>query len=182
MKNILPLIIAALLLSAVPVNAGWFTDDFATTNQMIIDANANNRRYYADGMAACNGNAACQVGITSAYFSMAGQQQLIKPETLVDVLRAFLPYADLGVGLIRTYRSGTNGDSSGFLVTGNGNTFMGVGNKTSADNGSSASTSISAEYARAEDHNNRTYSLGGDKGGISDEVVTTYIPTESEVK
>ena len=176
------LMILALALSLTgTAHAGWFLEDYSDVNDKISQYNESNKTNAANALVACGSDAACKVGVMAIFFSNNGQQ-FFKPESWKDVLLAFYPYADLTARTVQNFRSGTNGDSAGFIVPGNGNTFIGVGNKTTADRHSSASTSIAADYVRTENHNNRTYSLGGEKGQVSDEVVTTYVPENNDVK
>lgn len=151
MKKLLPLLFAVFLLSSC---AG-----VDQTNQLIADGNAQRLQAYADGMAGCGDNAACQVGLTAAFAGGLGQQQFFKPDTAVDYLRAGLPYMDI---LYRSYAiwgtsGGTSGDRAVNYIKGDGNTLL-IGNRTSGDNGSTASLSLNPAYTRSYDGGqNRTY-------------------------
>jgi len=142
------LIIPALLL------IGCGTKEY---NDAVREMNAANRKAYAEGMAACKGDPACQVGLSAAYFGNAGQMPLAKPDTALDYAKAALPFAQLyvqwdGVGssagsggvTFRNVKFGRDAVISGFNTT-----------KT---------TSIS------EANNNRTFSLAPGEGtsGIND--------------
>lgn len=150
MRILLPLFLALMLSSCAGVDQ---------TNQLIADGNAQRLQAYADGMAGCGDNAACQVGLTAAFAGGLGQQQFFKPDTAVDYLRAGLPYADI---LYRSYAiwgggGGTSGDRAVNYIKGDGNTLL-IGNRTSSDNGSTASLSLNPSYTRRYDGGgNRNY-------------------------
>ena len=143
MKNIV-LIVLMLLLSSCSI----FTNDFASTNALIAQANVDSRKAYADGMAACKENAACQVGVTSSYFSNAGQQKILKPETVKDYMEAGLPYANLASNVFLGVRGGGSGgsNSGGFTLVGDNNTVNDIGNHKTADNGSTLSSVVTLEH------------------------------------
>jgi hypothetical protein len=135
--------------------------DFSTVNTAIMDNNRMTREAFARGMAECGDNAACQVGVTAAYFSNAGQQELFRPETAKDYLQAGLPYANLALTGFGMYwngsGNGTSGDRSSIYVKGDGNTFS-LGNKLSASEYSSATMSLNPSYTRWYDGGyNRDY-------------------------
>jgi len=134
-----------LLLAALSGCASYgLTSNHAEVNQMIADANTNRFKAFSEGMAACNDNAACQVGLAMGFSANLGQQAFFKPETTSDVLHAFLPYATLGVDVARLWRlAPANGDSNGgFIITGDNNQLSGIGNKLTADNESSISATF----------------------------------------
>lgn len=64
-------------------------------NQSILDANRSAKVEFAAGMKACGDNAACQVGVAAAYFSGAGQQAIVKPESALDYMKGAYPLLDL---------------------------------------------------------------------------------------
>jgi hypothetical protein len=137
---------AAVLI--LPGCAGYgLTSNHAEVNQMIADANTNRFKAFSEGMAACNDNAACQVGLAMGFSANLGQQAFFKPETTSDLLHAFLPYATLGVDVARLWRMApTNGDSNGgFIITGDNNQLSGIGNKLTADNQSSVTGTFDTE-------------------------------------
>lgn len=130
-------------------------------NTQIMESNSLSRIAYAEGMAGCGDNAACMVGVTASYFSSSGQQQLVKPDTALDYVKAGLPIGNLflqGFGMYWYGQgNGTNGDRSSMFVKGDGNTFV-MGNKLSADNQGSTALSFSQAYTRSWDGGyNREY-------------------------
>jgi hypothetical protein len=154
--------VVAVLFCAMLVMSGCA--DINATNQLIADQNEARLAAYADGMAACGNNAACQVGLSAAYFSGAGMAQFIKPDTALDYARGFLPYAQLVLDAWRTFRYAgghSSGDSSGFLVTGNNNSFFGIGNRQTADNGSSLASTWSTSFFQQPISNSRFFDLTG---------------------
>ena len=68
------------------------------------------------------------------FASGAGQQQFQKEDSVTDYMRAFLPYATLGVDVARLWRTTTSGDAAGFVITGDNNQISGTANKLTADN------------------------------------------------
>lgn len=155
MKRIsLLLLLAMLLPSLLAACAG--VDD---ANRLIAESNSDRLAVYGDGMAACGDNAACQVGLTAAFAGGLGQQQFFRPDTPVDYLREGRLWLD-PVGRIVDRvagSSGTSGDHAGSYVRGDGNTIL-IGNRASAENGSTASLSLSPSYTRSYDGGqNRNY-------------------------
>jgi hypothetical protein len=135
--------------------------DYQTVNDAIMENNRLTREAFQRGLAACGENAACQVGVTAAYFSGAGQQELFKPESAKDYLTAFYPYALLAERAFGTYwngsGSGASGDRASIYVKGDGNTFA-MGNRLSAADYSLATMSLTPSYNRTFDGGyNRTY-------------------------
>jgi hypothetical protein len=124
MKKILCLVSLLIPLSGCADRSG--------INTAIMENNRANREAMADGLAACGDNAACQVGVTAAYFSSAGQQPLIPEETALDYTKAILPFAQLGLQAFGMYwygqGNGTSGDRASTFVKGDGNVFV-SGNK-----------------------------------------------------
>lgn len=141
--------------------------DINTTNQLIAEANKGRLEAYGRSLAACGDNAACQVGVTGAYYSGAGQQPFFRPDTPVDYLKAGLPYADLVERIVGRRYGGTSGDSSGFVVTGDGNSFN-VGNRLGATEQSLLSLDWSNSMQETALRDNRFYLLDG-AGQIDDE-------------
>lgn len=147
--------------------------DINATNKLIADSNTNRLSQYADGMAACGDNAACQVGLSAAFFSGAGQQIFFRPDTGVDYLRAGLPYADLALRGYQVFTgSGISGDRASFYVKGDGNSFN-LGNELSATDSSSLAVDWSNQSTKKNSLYNRLYTLGGDSGTVADDGVST---------
>lgn len=145
----------------LPLLLSGCADGVRELNTQIMESNSLSRIAYAEGMAGCGDNAACQVGVTASYFSSAGQQQLVKPDTSLDYVKATLQFAQLGLQAFGMYwygqGNGTSGDRSSMFVKGDGNTFV-MGNKLSADNGGSTGLSFSQSYTRSYDGGyNREY-------------------------
>jgi len=149
-----------LLLLILPLLLTGCADGVRELNTQIMESNSLSRIAYAEGMAGCGDNAACMVGVTASYFSSSGQQQLVKPDTSLDYVKATLPFAQLGLQAFGLYwygqGSGTSGDRASTYVKGDGNTFV-MGNKLSADNGGSTGLSFSQSYTRSWDGYNRSY-------------------------
>lgn len=136
-------------------------DGVRELNTQIMESNSLSRIAYAKGIAGCGDNAACMVGVTASYFSTAGQQQLVKPDTSLDYVKATLPFAQLGLQAFGMYwygqGNGASGDRASTYVKGDGNTFV-MGNKLSADNGGYTRLSFSQAYTRSYDGGyNREY-------------------------
>lgn len=148
--------------------------DINATNKLIAAANSSRLAQYADGMAACGDNAACQVGLSAAYFSGAGQQNFFRPDTAVDYLRAGLPYAELGTRWYQLFlgSAGTSGDRSSIYVKGDGNSFN-LGNDLSAAYASSLTVDWSNQSVKTNSLYNRSYALGGESGTVADDGVST---------
>lgn len=141
-------LLCVLMLPGCSILSGQ--DPINTTNQLIANSNTARLAAYADGMASCGDNAACQVGISMAFATGAGQQPLFKPETAVDYLRAGLPYADLA---LRAYSiwggsNGISGDRSSIFVKGDGNSFN-IANRMSATDQSSVAVDWSNTFSRS---------------------------------
>ena len=148
--SVVPLILALLLTGCANVD---------NTNRLIADANRDRAKAYADGMAACGTNAACQVGLTALVAGGLGQQQFIKPDTAIDWLREGRMWLDpVGRIVDRVVgASGTSGDHAGSHVRGDGNTIL-IGNRSSADQQSVASFLLNPSYTRSYDGGgNRDY-------------------------
>jgi len=171
MKNAILLAILAFSLT------GCFslTSSHLETNQMIATANTERFKAFSEGMSACGGNAACQVGLAMGFSGNLGQQQFFKPETTTDLLHAFLPYATLGVDVARLWRMApSNGDSNGgFIINGDNNQLSGIGNKLTADNQSS----VSGSFISNPSVNHQSYTLT-DEAGIT--TTNQVLPVEEE--
>lgn len=132
------------------------------TNAQIAVTNAAYLKAYADGMVGCQDNAACQVGLTSAFVGGTGRQPLLRPETPLDYIREARGWVDpIGniIDRINGY-GGTSGDRSANIIRGDGNTIL-VGNKVSAAEQSSTSFSLNPSYTRSYDGGqNRNYTGG----------------------
>ena len=148
--------------------------DINDTNKLIAAANTGRLTQYAEGMATCGENAACQVGLSAAYFSGSGQQNFFRPDTAVDYLRAGLPYAELGTRWYQLFlgSAGTSGDRSSIYVKGDGNSFN-LGNDLSAAYGSSLTVDWSNQSVKTNSLYNRSYTLGADRGMVADDGVST---------
>jgi hypothetical protein len=150
-----------LIICIMLATSGCADQSIRELNTQIMESNSLSRIAYAEGMAGCNSDAACMVGVTASYFSSSGQQQLVKPDTSLDYVKATLPFAQLGLQAFGMYwygqGNGTNGDRSSMFVKGDGNTFV-MGNKLSADNQGSTALSFSQAYTRSWDGGyNREY-------------------------
>jgi len=157
-KTILALVASIVLL------VGCGTKEY---NDAVKDMNTMNRKAYAEGMAACKGDAACQVGLSAAYFGNAGQMPLAKPDTALDYAKAALPFAQLWV----------QWDGSGNSTGSGGVTFRNV--KFGRDAVISGfNTTKTSTTTITEDNNDREFSLQAPPGtgGINDSGVTSFEP------
>jgi len=155
-KTILALVAAIVLL------VGCGTKDY---NNTVKELNATNRAAYAQGMAACGDNAACQVGLSAAYFGNAGQMPLAKPDTALDYAKVALPFAQLWV----------QWDGSGNSAGSGGVTFRNVKfGRDAVISGFNTTKSTTI----TEDNNDREFSLQAPPGtgGINDGGVTSFEP------
>jgi len=145
-------------------------NDFASTNAAIAQSNADKFAAYGAAMQACGANAACQVGVSMALATGAGDTKMIQPERTAEIAAAFVPFASLGLqGLGLFYGGGVNGSgSAGYVVTGDNNTFSGNGNSLESTGGSTLSSPFSSSNAFSWSTNNRDYTLGEDVGTITD--------------
>lgn len=148
--------------------------DINDTNKLIAATNTGRLSEYADGLAACGDNDGCKVGLTAAYFSGAGQQNFFRPDTVVDYLRAGLPYAELGTRWYQLFlgSAGTSGDRSSIYVKGDGNSFN-IGNDLSAAYGSSLAVDWANQSVKTNSLYNRSYTLGVESGSVTDDGVST---------
>jgi len=155
-----PILNSLLIVCVMLATSGCADQSIRELNTQIMESNSLSRIAYAEGIAACGDNAACQVGVTASYFSTAGQQ-LVKPDTSLDYVKATLPFAQLGLQAFGMYwygqGNGTSGDRASTYVKGDGNTFV-MGNKLTADNQGSTALSFSQAYTRSWDGGyNREY-------------------------
>jgi len=168
---VLAISIAALSMSGCAGTS--ITEDFKETNEMIARSNVDRLIAFKDGMIGCGDNAACQGMLGMAFAANMGQQSYFKPETTSDLLRAFLPYASLGLQAFDMFYSGTNGagSSGAFLVEGDNNTFMGIGNNTEASGGSTVNIPFSSV-------NTFSWSADNNQDASHD---NEYVPTDTGV-
>lgn len=155
--------------------------DFRELNTAIAEKNNERLAKYGDAMKACGVNAACQVGVSMAYASGAGDQKFIQPERTSEILSSVVPLASLGLQAFGMfYGGGPNGTgSAGYVVTGDNNTFSGVGNALEASGGSSVNAPFSSSNAFSWSTNNRDYSLGGTAGTVTDPGIVDVYPDEA---
>jgi hypothetical protein len=108
------------------------------TNQLIADGNAARLTAFTKGVAACNGNAACQVAITAAFFSGAGQQPYYREDSPLDYIKASGFILGPVVDVLRLYHAASGSGNGGVNVIGDNNQLIGW-NRLTADNQSSVS-------------------------------------------
>lgn len=156
-------------------------NQFLETNQLIADANATRLAAYGDAMHACGANAACQVGVSMAYATGAGEQKYVQPERTSEILSAYVPLASLGLQAFGMFYGGgiAGTGSSGFVVTGDNNTFSGIGNAIEASGGSNIESPFSSSNNFSWSTGNRDYSLGGSAGTIDDTGIVDTYPDET---
>jgi hypothetical protein len=168
MIKAIPLLLVFCLLSFISGCAS----SIDITNTQIAAANAAYLKAYADGLAGCRDNSACQVGLTSAFAGGLGRQPLLRPETPLDYIREVRGWIDPIGSIIDRMNGygGTSGDRSSNIIRGDGNTIL-VGNKVSSAEQSSTSFSLNPSYTRSYDGGqNRTYT-GGET--ITDDGINT---------
>jgi len=169
MKKLTTIILAVLLF--LPSGCSFLTNEFTETNALIAESNLQIRKAYADALAACGSNAACQVGVTSSYFSNAGQQPLIKPETPVDYLNAGLPYATLGANIYMNGKGSGGTNKGGITLVGDNNVLNDVGSNKTADNGSTINGSNSGSTEKVTNVGDGTASLEKSPTSTTNEIV-----------
>ena len=153
--SVVPLILALLLTGCVSLTGQNSID---RTNDMIIEANRYRLESYGNAMVACGDNAACQVGVSLAFAGNLGQQQLYRHETVLDWMRELRMWIDPIDRIVARVDGGGgySGDRAANVVRGDGNVIL-VGNRASADNGSTASFSLNPSFVRSWDGYNRDY-------------------------
>lgn len=167
MKRILAVIISSLMLSG----CAGITNDFASTNAAIAQANTDRYRAMTEAVIACGSNAACQVAVSLSFATNAGQQKMIEPERTAEVLGAFVPFASLGLQAFDMFYGGgpTGGQAGAFVITGDNNSLSGIGNNNEASGGSTVTSPYSLSNTFSYDMYNREYTLGNPVGTIIDE-------------
>lgn len=177
MKSIIAVSLLALSLSGCSgVNTGQFSpvEKFTEENRQISENNTARLIAYANGMATCGDNAACQVGVSMAFAGNLGQQQLFKPQTWLEYLQLLLPYGDRIID--RLYSGGSGGQ--GIVVNRSDNvTFVGVANKNKAEQGAVLTTSADP-YMPSMNINQDTTSASGPIYGTSPPAETVVVQPE----
>ena len=134
MKAILAVFLTVMLSGCISTAQFSPVEKFTEENRQISENNTSRLIAYANGMAACGDNAACQVGVSMAFAGNLGQQQLFKPQTWLEYLGLLLPYGDRMVD--RLY-SGGSGSSQGLVINRSENVqIIGSANKNESDGGS----------------------------------------------
>jgi hypothetical protein len=128
------------------------------TNRMIDDSNAGRLEAFASAMEICDEKPGCIVAVSMAFASNMGQQQFIRPESVLDYIRELRQWVDPIGNLIDRLEGngGTSGDRAANVVKGDGNVIL-VGNRSSADNGSTSGFSLNQSYSRTWTGYNRSY-------------------------
>lgn len=152
--------------------------DFSDVNSAIAENNKERFAAYGEALKACGVNAACQVGVTMAYATAAGDQKFIAPERTAEILSAVVPLAGLGLQAFDMFYGGgpTGTGSAGYVVTGDNNTFSGVGNALEASGGSTLTAPFSSSNSFSWSTNNRNYNLGADAGTVTDAGLVDVYP------
>jgi len=180
MKRI-ALLVALLVLAVTLSGCLGLGNDFSSTNEMIAAANTDRFRAFSAGMIGCGEDEACKVGLAMAFAGGMGQQDFFRPETVRDYAQAFLPYATLGVDVFRLWGGFSGGGSGGYVVTGDNNSFSGIGNDLVADNESSLSATFSSSTSLTSSEGNRDFSLGSDAGTIDDTGIVDPVTVDDDV-
>lgn len=129
------------------------------TNEMIAAANNGRMEALATALAICDEKPGCIGTVSFAFGSGAGQQPFIRPESWIDYIREARMWLDPVGNLIDRLQggtAGTSGDRAANIVRGDGNVIL-VGNRSSADNGSTSGFSLSNTYSRTWTGYNREY-------------------------
>jgi hypothetical protein len=107
------------------------TNPILETNKQIVQANKDGLKEFGQALASCNGHNGCEVGVGMAYAGGMGKQQLMRPDTVLDWIRALsdpldtiLDHADK--------RGGSGGGDTGYLELKGNQNVVNVGN--SAEN------------------------------------------------
>lgn len=148
-------IIVCLMLAT----SGCAGNSIDKTNEMIARANEDRLQALATALSICDEKPGCVGTVAFAFGSGAGQQQFIRPESWLDYIREARMWVDPVGSLIDRINGGTggtSGDRASNIVRGDGNVIL-VGNRASADNGSTAGFSLSNSYSRAWNGYNRDY-------------------------
>jgi len=157
-------------------SCGYLTNNFEDYNSKIATVNTERRVAYGDSLAGCKGEPGCLVGVTSSYYSNAGQIPMKEPETPLAYLRELHPYARLAVDIWGPGNIGKN--QGGISFQGDHNILMDVGNRKSADNQSSLSnpSSIDYRYFQSIETLSDKYNFG--TGGTATTDEASFVPTE----
>ena len=172
-------LIFAVLVMAVSLSGCIFSmpEKFTEANAQIAASNDTRLAIFGS----CGDNAACQVAVSMAFAGNMGQQQFFRPETARDYLQAFMPYATLGVDVFRLWGGFSGGGSGGYVVTGDNNSFSGIGNDLVADNESSLSATFSSSTSLTSSEGNRDFNLGSDAGTIDDTGIIDPVTVDDDI-
>lgn len=145
----------------IPISGCSFTgpNSIDRTNEMIHESNKGRLESFATAMSACEEKPGCLVAVSMAFAGNMGQQNLLRPESTLDYIREVRMWVDPVGNLIDRLNGGTggtSGDRAANVVKGDGNVIL-VGNRASADNGSTAGFSLSNAYTRSWNGYNRDY-------------------------
>lgn len=139
-------------------------------NQQIADSNALRFKAYTEGMVGCKQDESCKLGLSMAFAANMGVQPFFRESDGVDYMKAGAPYFNFLLEVTRMFTYGDGNDSQGMVVTGSGNSFIGVGNKLYADNQSSVAFPITSTIDNHRDNyvqrDSRSSSIG--TGTVSD--------------
>lgn len=144
MKVRLMHLIGICLLSLSLSSCGYLTNNFEDYNARVAVVNAQARESYAASLAACMGEQGCLVGVTSSYFSNAGQMKLKEPETPLAYLGVLHPYLRLAADIWGPGAIGKN--EGGISVSGDHNIFMDVGNTKAASGYSTLNNGLQFDH------------------------------------
>lgn len=153
-----PTLCTFLIICIMLATSGCAGNSIDKTNQMIADANENRLQALATALSICDEKPGCVGTVAFAFGSGAGQQQFIRPESWLDYIRELRMWVDPIGNLIDRLEGngGTSGDRAANVVKGDGNVIL-VGNRSSADNGSTSGFSLSNAYSRTWTGYNRSY-------------------------
>ncbi len=89
---------------------------------------------FSDALKNCGESAGCVAGVQAAAYSGLFREQ--QQDTIVNVAAAMLPWGRILLDGMALYKGSTGGGSTGMVVKGNNNQFIGF-NRTMADRGAS---------------------------------------------
>jgi len=182
MRGLIAVIAASLTLSGCAVFGN--PNEFIETNRMILQSNEESKQALAVSLSVCKGEPGCLVGVSMAYASRMGERDLVQPERTSEILKNVVPFASLGLQAFDMFYGGVGGSgtSQGYVVTGDNNTFSGIGNSMEASgSGNSVESPFSSSNSFSWSTNNRDYALGTDTGTITDLGVVDVLPTDTTI-
>lgn len=161
MKLLMGVLISLTLLSGCA--------DYSTLNQQILDSNVEKLKGYGAAMAACGSDAACKVGVSMAYATNVGQQQLFKPQTALDWAAALSPYANTLLEVYKIHEGGIGSGMGGININGsNGVSISGSMSELTSTGDGGITATFDASSNPSWETGTRKYNLGATGGTVTD--------------